>query len=147
MAELFRKEVLHIDTGQHSWQEAIRITGNLMLKAGAIEEDYIQAMINSVLDLGPYIVIAPQIAIAHAAARTGVIKNDMVLSIFKEPVIFNSENDPVHIMLGLCALEPGSHLEQMTVLAEILDIPDVVEKFLACETVCELYDFVNQKST
>jgi len=146
MEALFRKEALHIETGQHDWQEAIRITGDLMLKAGSIEEGYIQAMIDSVLELGPYIVIAPQIAIAHAAARTCVLKNDMVMTIFKEPVTFGSENDPVHVMLGLCALEPGSHLEQMTVLAEILDIPDVVDKFLACETLCELYDFANQKN-
>jgi len=144
--ELFRKDALHIERSPQSWQDAIRITGKLLLDAGSIEESYIQAMIDVVVELGPYIVIAPNIALAHAAARVGVLKNDMALLVFKEPVLFNCENDPVHLMIGLCALAPGSHLDQLKRLTVLLDDEGVIDDFLACEDLDQLYELVNGKS-
>ena len=103
-------------------------------------------MIDAVNEFGPYIVIAPHLAIPHAAARENVLKNDMVIAVFKEPINFGTENDPVHLMIGLCALEPGSHLEQLTMLADILEDENVWKDFVACDTIEQLYDFVNKKS-
>ena len=144
--ELFRKDSLHIVHSPHSWQEAIHITGKLLLDLGSIEESYIQAMIDAVNELGPYMVIAPKIALAHAAAQVGVLKNDMALLVFKEPVLFNCKNDPVHLMIGICALEPGSHLEQLKRLAVLLDNESIIDDFLACEDIDQLYELVNGKA-
>ena len=144
--ELFRKGTLHIEHSPRSWQDAIRITGKLLLDAGSIEESYIQAMIDAVIEFGPYIVIAPKIALAHAAAHVGVIKNDMALLVFKEPVLFNCKNDPVHLMIGLCALEAGSHIDQLKRLAVLLDDEGVIDEFLACGDLEQLYELVNNKS-
>jgi len=144
--ELFRKDVLHIERSPQSWQDAIRITGKLLLDAGSIEESYIQAMIDAVNELGPYIVIAPNIALAHAAAGVGVLKNDMALLVFKEPILFNCMNDPVHLMIGLCALAPGSHIDQLKSLAVLLDDEGVIDDFLACEDLAQLYELVNGES-
>ena len=141
--ELFRKEALHIEHSPQSWQDAIRVAGKLLLDLGSIEESYIQAMIDAVVELGPYIVIAPKIALAHAAAQVGVLKNDMSLVVFKEPVLFNCKNDPVHLMIGICALEPGSHLEQLKKLAVLLEDEGVIDDFLACEDLGQLYELVN----
>jgi len=146
MGELFRKEALAIEDGAHSWEEAIRITGKLMLDVGSIEAGYIDAMIDVVNKVGPYIVLAPHIALAHAAAGTYVMKNDMVLVVFKEPVIFGCENDPVHLLFGLCALEQGSHLDLLTNLALILEDEDAWENLLACENPEELYALVNKEN-
>ena len=144
MPQMFRKEVLHIEEAAHSWQEAIRLVGRIMLDIGSIEEGYIDAMIRAVEEIGPYIVVAPHIALPHAAARENVLKNDMVIAVFKQPVIFNCDNDPVHLLVGLCALEPGSHLEQLTSLADILDNENIYKDFLACNTTDELYNLVNK---
>ena len=49
------------------WKEAIRIASVPLVKCGSIEEPYVENMISSVETLGPYIVIMPQFALAHAA--------------------------------------------------------------------------------
>jgi PTS system ascorbate-specific IIA component len=141
--ELFRKDALYIERSPQSWQDAIRITGKLLLDAGSIEESYIQAMIDAVNELGPYIVIAPGIALAHAAASVGVLKNDMVLLVFKEPVLFNCDNDPVHLMIGLCAIALGSHRDHLKNLSALLDDEEVINGFLSCEDIDQLYALVN----
>lgn len=147
MQELFRKEVLRVERGTHSWQDAVRIAGDVLLQEGSVDPPYTDAMINAVAELGPYMVVAPHIAIAHAAAGVHVNKNDMGVVVFKEPVLFHCENDPVHLMLVLCALEPHSHLEQFKSLADILVDEEVWERFRDCNTIQELYDLVNNYST
>ena len=143
--ELFRKSVLQIERSPQSWQDAIKITGKLLLDAGSIEESYIQAMIDAVIELGPYIVIAPKIAIAHAAAGVGVLKDDMSLVIFKEPVLFNCKNDPVHLMVGISAYSPGSHLSQLKSLAHLLSSDGVIDDIIACEDIDQLQKILNGK--
>ena len=145
MRELFSKEALAIEYGAYSWEEAIRVTGKLMLERGSIEEGYIQAMIDVVHKVGPYIVLAPHIAIAHAAAGTYVQKDDLVVVVFKEPVLFHCDNDPVHLMIGLCAIAKASHLELLKNLSLVLDDENVWKEFLACENLEQLYARVNKQ--
>jgi PTS system ascorbate-specific IIA component len=146
MSELFRKESLKIEYGSYTWQEALKVTGQMLVDIGATEEGYTQAMIDAVNELGPYIAIAPGIALAHAAAGTFVLKNDMAFIVFKEPVLFHSENDTVHLVIGLCALEPNSHIDQLTKLASLLDDDSIVDRFLAVENCDQLYRLVNGES-
>ena len=146
MRELFRREALAVDTQPRSWREAIRVAGALLLDAGSIEAGYIDAMIDAVETLGPYMVVAPHFAIAHAAAGAHVVKDDMALVVFREPVLFSTPNDPVHLMIGMCALRPESHLEQFRGLAELLTDEDVWQKFAASKTVDQLYRLANGKS-
>ena len=141
--ERFRKETLSIDFNSHSWQDAVTVSGELLLKCGAIEKDYIQAMITAVNELGPYMVIIPHLAIAHAAPGQHVLADEIVLTVFKEPIYFNSPNDPVYIIIGLCALNPHSHLEHFQAIAEIFDAEEAWRDFHACNSVEELYKLIN----
>ena len=56
----------------NDWTEAITIASQPLLQEQIIEQGYVQAMIDSVNELGPYIVIAPEIAIAHARPNNDV---------------------------------------------------------------------------
>lgn len=143
MAEIIRKEGLLIDGEERSWEEALNICGNLMMRLGSIKEGYIQAMINAVLELGPYIVIAPNIALAHAAAGKHVLKDDLVLTVFKKPVIFNSNNDPVYLMFGLCATEPRKHIDSLSRVAEAISNEKICQRLITSTSIEELYAIIN----
>ena len=54
-----------------SWQEAIRLGAKPLLAQGIIEEAYIDAMIQNVLDNGNYIILLPQVAMPHARPEAG----------------------------------------------------------------------------
>ena len=49
-----------------TWEEAIRRAGQLLEKSGTVDSAYTDAMVKSVEDNGPYIVVAPGFAFAHA---------------------------------------------------------------------------------
>ena len=78
-------------------------------------------MIQAFEDLGPYMVIAPGIALAHARPSSSVIETGLSLVTLKSPIEFGStSNDPVSLVIGLAAVDHDSHIDLMAALSELL---------------------------
>lgn len=111
-----------------SWEEAISKAGDLLIKNKTIESIYVQNMIQAVYDFGPYIVIAPGIALAHASSKAGVHQISMSLLTLTEPVPFGSKlNDPVHAVFTLATTDHDSHLIALSELVRLLDQEDFLQ--------------------
>ncbi len=122
---------LGVDAG--TCGEAIKAGVDLLVKAGAAEERYYQAVLDIKKEHGPYYVIAPGIAMPHARPESGALKTGFSLVTLKEPVEFgNPDNDPVDIVLCICAkdkndLNNSVIIDAMTLL-ENGDIVDELRK-------------------
>jgi mannitol/fructose-specific phosphotransferase system IIA component (Ntr-type) len=78
-------------------------------------------MVNTTKELGPYIVIAPGVAIPHSRPEDGVISPCMAFVKLASPVEFgNKENDPVHLLFALGALDHEQHVDALRQIAEVL---------------------------
>ncbi len=71
------------DVSVESWQQAVLFAGDLLVKAGFVEARYPSAMVNWVTKLGPYVVIAPGVALPHARPEDGAITPCMSLITLK----------------------------------------------------------------
>lgn len=131
MSNIINPNNIRIKEPAADWEDAIRKAGAVLLSAGSITADYIEQMIQSVRDLGPYIVLMPGLALAHAAPSAAVIRTDIALITLASPVCFGSANDPVKIVLCLGCTDKTSHLESLSALAGML---------LSETTVAELAD-------
>lgn len=143
MEEIIIRENIRIERQKAKWQEAIKIAGNLLLKNGSITESYINEMIDTVLEFGPYIVIAPGMAIAHAAPSASVLRDDISLVVFKDPVYFDSQNDPVKLLFAFSASKKEQHLEQLVKLSTLLSEEETVQALEESNTEEEVYKLVN----
>lgn len=75
------------------WQEAITKSAAPLLEQGYIDSGYLKAMIDSVHEYGPYIVIAPMVAMPHARPETGSKKLGFsILKLEKKYVSLNQKN-------------------------------------------------------
>jgi mannitol/fructose-specific phosphotransferase system IIA component (Ntr-type) len=84
-----------------------------------------------VAEHGPYIVIAPGIALAHGRPTDAVLEIGLSLVTLAQPVVFGNEaNDPVRLVLGLCATDHSSHIDIMAELATFLGDADSVNSVL-----------------
>lgn len=118
-----------------SWEEAIARVAEPLLKEGVIEEHYIDAMIRSVQEYGPYIVIGPHLALAHARPEDGVNRLGVSVITLKEPINFgNEENDPVNIVFCLATVDSYSHLTIMKHLVALINDEDKLNQ------LCQLDD-------
>ncbi len=125
------------------WQEAVREAGKLLLETGAVIPQYIDAMIQTAKELGPYIVIAKGIAMPHAASEAGVKRTALSLVKLAQPIFFgNPDNDPVELVLGLAAIDGKSHMNTMRKLAELLIDQERVSRLFTAKTKEEILQVI-----
>ncbi|NPV69080.1 MAG: PRD domain-containing protein [Firmicutes bacterium] len=104
--------------------EAVRIAGTLLVEAGLALPMYVDRMVELLETLGPYIVVAPGVALPHARPEDDVSGVGMSMVRLKEPVAFGSVvNDPVDLVFALCSVDLVSHLKALTELAAVVNSP------------------------
>jgi PTS system ascorbate-specific IIA component len=119
--------------------EAITISGELLVLSKRAKPEYINSMLAAVEKFGPYIVIAPGIALAHGKPGDEVIANGLSLLIIREPIEFqHSQNDPVQLVFGLAATDHDSHIEIMAELAEFLTDSNRINSLLTCQNIGQI---------
>ncbi len=139
MDDLIRKENMQIGVEAASWQDAVRGAGNLLLQAGSITAQYIEEMIQAVVELGPYMVLMPGFALAHAAPSAAVLRDDISLITLKAPVAFgNSENDPVKVVLCICCKDRESHRTTLQRVAMSVMEDGMIDNMAAAQSVDDL---------
>lgn len=140
---IINKDVVDINVEVENWEGAVKSAGDILVKNNKAKEEYIEAMIATVKKIGPYIVMAPGIAMPHARPEFGVIDCGISIITLKEPVNFgNKEFDPVKLIFALCAKESESHIELLKDLSVILDDDEVIEKCSHIETKEELIEIL-----
>ncbi|MDF2675182.1 MAG: sugar transporter subunit [Clostridiales bacterium] len=144
MKEVISFENIRVKASAENWKEAIEISGNLLLENRKIKRKYIDNMIKAVIDMGPYIVITPGLALAHAEPSSDVLENGVSLITLKEPVDFGSINDPVNIILCLASTDNNSHINVLKAVAEKLMIEGMIDRLASSKSVQEVYSLLNE---
>jgi mannitol operon transcriptional activator len=104
-----------------NWQEAVQASGDLLVKTGKCKPRYIDAMLQAVNDMGPYMVIAPGLALTHARPEDGALQMGMSIISLSTPVNFGSEaNDPVELVISFCSIDHHTHIKMLKELAVFL---------------------------
>lgn len=132
-----------------NWEEAIKIGTDLLVKAGTIEPRYYDNIISKIKEMGPYIILAPGLAMPHARPEEGVIKTSFALVTFDTPIYFEGEDEPVHVMLTLAGSDSDQHMQGLVEITQVLDDPDSdtgvdLDKIRRCKTSEEVYAVIDQ---
>lgn len=140
---MLTRETIALRVAVCCWQDAVRHAGRLLVNSGGVEPRYIGAMIDMVGEIGPYIVIAPGIALPHARPEDGVLQPCMSLLTLDPPVDFGNEsNDPVDLVVAFGAPESAGHLEALRDLARLLEDEERLERLRSAVSVNEVLDVI-----
>ncbi|MEJ9217548.1 BglG family transcription antiterminator [Paenibacillus glucanolyticus] len=121
LSDLLTERMIQVKREAADWRSAIREAAEPLLEDGHIDGAYIDAMISKVEALGPYIVVAPGIAIAHGKPQDGVRRLGISLLRLEQPVAFSEEpRHQVQIILVLAAIDGESHLKALSELTLLL---------------------------
>ncbi|MFB7721664.1 PTS sugar transporter subunit IIA [Nocardia sp. NPDC056100] len=138
LSDLLPEDAIELDVPAEDWRSAIAAAGSLLTATGVATADYTDEMIRNVEDNGPYIVIAPGFAFAHARPSPAVQRTGMSWVRLREPVAFGSPNDPVDLVVALAATDSGVHTDAMAALARLLLEAGADERLRAVATPREL---------
>lgn len=103
------------------WRMAVRQACAPLIEAGAVTDGYADRCVEMVEEHGPYIVLAPGIALAHARPTDGVHRAGLSAVTLREPVDFgHATNDPVDVMFAFGSPDADQHVGMLSALARQL---------------------------
>ena len=121
LSELLTVETIEIGIDTDQWKDAVCQAGKILVRAGAIDNPFIDDMISLIDKYGPYMVVFPGVALLHAGSVDQVKKLGIGLAVFSKPIFFgHSVNDPVRIAFVIAAIDDQSHLRALNELVNIM---------------------------
>lgn len=132
LSDLVNENLIRLKVQAKDWEEAVRKSASALLENHKITAPYIDAMISTAKEAGPYIVITKHVALPHAKPEAGAKETAMGIAVLEHPIEFgNKGNDPVKYVFSLSAVNNENHLQAMAELLELLEkeeFYDVLDK-------------------
>ena len=145
LLDLLSKERISTNEKAEDWYEVGKKVGDLLLKDDLVEDRYIDAMIKSLEENGPYIVMAKGVAIFHARPEDGVKETGMSLVTLDSPVEFgHKNNDPVKIAFAFGSINDEEHVAAMSQLMTVLMEDNSLNKIYNKDTSNEVFEYIKQ---
>ena len=124
----FGPECIRLGIEADDWQAAVRAAGEVLVDVGATVLGYGDRMVRAIETFGPYVVVAPGIALVHARPDRDVLENAAALVTVPEGVSFgHPDNDPVRVVVALAVMNHTDHVKIVSVLARALDVDGALE--------------------
>lgn len=146
LRDVMKPELVALDYEATNWEDAVNKSGELLLQNGYIKESYIESMIETVKEVGPYIVISKGIALPHSRAISNVNKIGISMVRLLNPIEFgNKQNDPVKLVFAICSVDNNSHLKALQGLAELLMNPENVDYLNSEKDIYKVIEFIKER--
>lgn len=123
-----------------SWEEAIKISGKLLVDNMYVKEGYIDEMINLVKKYGSYIVIDKGIALPHAGISKNVLNLGVGILVVKKPILFPDKKS-ANIFISFASKENKSHLTILNDLFNLITKHELKSKLLKVQNKDEIINY------
>lgn len=140
--ELITPSMITLRHSVHSWEEAIELASQPLLKCNKISEYYIDSMIKR-CQYDPYIVIGPNTAIPHAAPEEGVNEISMSLLRLRKGVTF-AKDYSIQLVFIIATLDKDRHLRALTQLMRLVRNDQDRQQIINAKSVYEIHEIIKK---
>lgn len=145
LSEVTNESLIRLNIEAVNWKDAIRKSANPLVKNGYATENYVNGMIKTTEESGPYIVISKGVALPHARPELGAKKIGITVTTLKTPINFgNKSNDPVQFIFALCAVDNKSHLKAMSELVNFISDQNFLKSLVKETRPANVYTLIKK---
>ena len=145
LSEVTNESLIRLNIEAVNWKDAIRKSANPLVKNGYATENYVNGMIKTTEESGPYIVISKGVALPHARPELGAKKIGITVTTLKTPINFgNKSNDPVQFIFALCAVDNKSHLKAMSELVNFISDQNFLKSLIKETRPVNVYTLIKK---
>jgi PTS system ascorbate-specific IIA component len=146
LEQIVKDQLVCVQLHAQDWKDAIKKSAQPLIDDGDITSGYVDGIFESVKEFGPYFVIAPHVALAHAPSKDGAKKLALGVAVLSEPVDFhNKDNDPVKYIFTLSSPDSNSHLKAMQELVTLMSDSTFYEKLDSAKSSHEVVEIMSGK--
>lgn len=142
LIDYFPASSISIKSSATNWQEAIDFSMSSLLANHYVNTNYIQAIKDLTITIGPYYILAPGVAMPHARPECGALKTGMSLTLLKQEVKFAEDDEGIKLLIGLSAASSDSHIGAIQALSELLSEEETLTALLAAKSEKQLAEII-----
>lgn len=143
LSDITNETLIKLNVPAKDWEDAIRQSASVLVENNKVTEAYVDAMVNTAKESGPYIVITKHVALPHARPEAGSKEISIGIATLETPVEFgNDDNDPVKYVFCLSAIDNNSHLRAMSELVELFEMDEFFRTLDNAKDPKEVIDFI-----
>lgn len=145
--EIVEKELYCFHERFDKWEDSILACTKPLIDKKVIDQRYVDKIFESIDKYGPYIVLAPDVAMPHSTENcAGVFRTEIGFMRVKNPVHFvdgNPDKD-ARIFFTLASVDSNEHLNQMIQLATLLADKEFVQACIEANTKEDLLEIAEK---
>lgn len=128
-----------LDAHAADWRAAVALAGDALVVSGAARPAYAGEMTRMIEEHGPYVVVAPGLALAHARPGPEVLADGLAVVTLAEPVDFgHPHNDPVRVVVALAIAPGGDHLGAVAAVANVFNDSTATQELIDATSADEV---------
>ena len=137
---LLSKESIRLNINVNNLNELIEFTGQTMISAGLVKEDYTEELKNQIMQYGKYILIGEKTILPHGQLLKNVKKTGFSLITLKKGIDFLGSE--VKIVICLASRNKDEHLQAVLELNGYMKKPDFESELLSKKTAEEMINYL-----
>lgn len=139
----FSRELIEMCSDVTSWEEAVKKSGNLLIKKNYIKESYINKIIQNINEFGGYMIISPRVMLAHAGIEDGVNENSISILSLKNGFELKNQFDlPINLVITMAVTDEKSHLKFLKELVEFMNDINNTKRLLEIDNINGIYTMI-----
>ena len=140
MSDVLTPSQIKVPGSARTKQDAIREAGDMLVEAGAVRPEYVDAMFEREQSVSTY--MGNLLAIPHGtnAAKGAITRSALSVLRYDEPIDWDGKE--VRFVIGIAGHE-GGHLEILSKVAVVFSDTDEVDKLLAAGSADELHSLLS----
>lgn len=143
---IFTLERIQILDSVSDWKKAIQICAKPLLEDNSIKQEYVDSIISTAENLGPFFDIGKNVAMPHSRPENGVNKKSISILKLNESVnLLDLKEHPIQIFILLAAQDDKSHVSILSKLSEFLIDDEKVNKLKQSKTSKEIFELFEQQ--
>ncbi|MGN1399059.1 MAG: PTS sugar transporter subunit IIA [Erysipelotrichaceae bacterium] len=142
--QLIKKENIVVNAHADTWQQAINLSLQQLVKNGYCTDEYETAVLKSTEENGFYYCLTDDLALIHAKAFEAVNETQLAVTVLDSPVAFSDEHPDIRILVALVAKDGNKHMEGIMAVANIFGDDDKASDIINATSADEIYElFIN----
>jgi PTS system mannitol-specific IIA component len=140
MSDVLTKSQVKVPGTARSKDEAIREAGEILVDAGAVDPEYIDAMYDRERSVSTY--MGNFLAIPHGTNESKDSIKRSALSVIKYDQPIDWDGNEVRFALGIAGYQ-GGHMDILSKIAILFSDMDEVDKLLAAKSAEDVFQLLN----
>ena len=137
---LSKNNIMIVDS-VNDWKEAVKLSVKMLIDEGSVKPEYLTNIYKNVEELGPYILLCPEVVMPHSRPEDGALNKGISFLKLNKPIKF-FDND-TYLYISISAVDSDSHIDYIQNIVKVISEDERLESLLKAEDIDTIFNIFN----